>query len=59
MNIKNFLKIAQNLPPHHAVLMRGGTGIGKSAIVSQIAESLDKPLIDVRASIMSEGDVQG
>jgi len=59
LNIKNFLKIAQNLPPHHAVLMRGGTGIGKSALVAQIAESLDKPLIDVRASIMSEGDVQG
>ncbi len=59
MNIKNFLKIAQNLPPHIAVLMRGATGIGKSAITNQISKNLDLPLIDVRASIMSEGDVQG
>ena len=59
MNIKSFLKIVKNLPPHHAVLMRAGTGVGKSSIVAQIANGIELPLIDVRASIMSEGDVQG
>lgn len=59
MNIKNFIETATNLPPHIAVLMRASTGVGKSAIVSQIAEDKNMPLIDVRASIMSEGDVAG
>lgn len=59
MNIQSFLKIVKNLPPHHAVLMRAGTGVGKSSIVSQISNEINLPLIDVRASIMSEGDVQG
>jgi len=59
LNIKSFLKIVKNLPPHHAVLMRAGTGVGKSSLVSQIAEEVELPLIDVRASIMSEGDTQG
>jgi len=39
--------------------MRASTGVGKSALVSQIADELNLPLIDVRASIMSEGDTQG
>ena len=59
MNIKSFLKIVKNLPPHHAVLMRAGTGVGKSSLVAQISEEVELPLIDVRASIMSEGDTQG
>ena len=59
MNIKSFLKIVKNLPPHHAVLMRASTGVGKSSLVAQIAEEVELPLIDVRASIMSEGDTQG
>ena len=61
MNIDTFVNIAKDLPPHIAVLIRGGTGIGKSAITSQIAKSLKKPLplIDVRGSTMSEGDTGG
>ena len=59
MNIKSFLKIVKNLPPHHAVLMRASTGVGKSSLVAQISDEVELPLIDVRASIMSEGDVQG
>jgi hypothetical protein len=59
LNIKNFIKTVENLPPHIAVLMRASTGVGKSALVNQIAKNKNMPLIDVRASIMSEGDVGG
>ena len=59
MNINTFIEIANDLPPHIAVLIRGGTGIGKSAIVKQIADRVDKPMIDVRGSTMSEGDTGG
>ena len=60
MNISTFINIASNLPPHIAILMRASTGTGKSAVVSQIAkENLKLPLIDVRGSLMSEGDVGG
>lgn len=59
MNISNFVSIASKLPPHIAVLMRGSTGIGKSAITAQIAQDINKPLIDVRGSTMTEGDVGG
>ena len=57
MDIKTFKEISSNLPPHIAVLIRAQTGIGKSAIVSQIAEDAKLPLIDVRGSTMSEGDL--
>ena len=59
MNIKNFIETVTELPPHIAVLIRASTGVGKSAIVNQIANNKNMPLIDVRASIMSEGDAQG
>ena len=60
MNILNFVEIASNLPPHIAVLMRAPTGVGKSAIVGHISEEkLKLPLIDVRGSLMSEGDAAG
>lgn len=59
MEIKALKTIVKNLPPHISVLMRGGTGIGKSHIARQIAESLDLPFIDVRASTMDEAQVSG
>jgi len=59
MNISSFIKISSKLPPHIAVLMRGSTGIGKSAIVAQISQDTKLPLIDVRGSTMTEGDVGG
>lgn len=59
MNIDNFLKTAQIIPPQIAILMRGPTGIGKSHLVKSIAKNLNLPLIDVRGSTMSEGDVGG
>ena len=59
MNINTFTEIASSLPPHIAVLMRGGTGVGKSSITGSIAKSINLPLIDVRGSTMSEGDTGG
>ena len=59
MNINTFINISSGLPPHIAVLMRGATGIGKSAIVAKISKEIKLPLIDVRGSTMSEGDTGG
>jgi len=59
MDISVFKTVAQNLPPHIAVLMRGPTGIGKSQVTRSIAEDLELPFIDVRGSTMQEGDVIG
>ena len=59
MNIKSFLSVAKTLPPDIAILMRGATGIGKSHIARQISEYHNIPLVDVRGSTMSEGDVGG
>ena len=59
MNISTFVNISSMLPPEIAILLRAQTGVGKSSIVSQIAQSIDLPLIDVRGSTMSEGDVIG
>lgn len=59
MDISSFVKTASSIPPHIAILLRGQTGIGKSAIVAQIGKSVNKPVIDVRGSTMSEGDTGG
>lgn len=59
MNISSFTEIAASIPPHIAILMRGQTGIGKSAIAKQVADKKNLVLIDVRGSTMSEGDVIG
>jgi MoxR-like ATPase len=59
MEIKSVIAIAKSLPPFISVLFRGGTGIGKSHIARQIAEELDMPFIDVRASTMDEAQVSG
>ena len=47
------------LPASQAVLIRAAPGEGKSDIVASIAEQLGKELIDVRAAVMTEGDVCG
>jgi hypothetical protein len=59
MDIKTFNSIASKLPPEMAILMRGPTGVGKSFLGKAIAEETDLPFIDVRLSVMSEGDVAG
>ena len=59
ISIQSFLKVAPNLPANIAVLMRGPTGIGKSHLAKQIADTHNLPFIDVRGAAMSEGDVGG
>ena len=60
IDFKNFL----NVVPHVAaakfpVLMRGRHGIGKSQVVYQLAKTLDRPVVERRASQMTEGDLIG
>jgi len=59
MDIKTFRLVASKLPPEMAILMRGPTGVGKSFLGKAIADEEAKPFIDVRLSVMSEGDVGG
>ena len=60
IDFKTFL----NVVPHVAeakypVLMRGRHGIGKSQVVYQLAKALDRPVVERRASQMTEGDLIG
>lgn len=59
MDIKTFIRIAPQLPPEIAVMMRGPTGVGKSHVVYQIAKQLGLEYIDVRGSTMDEAKVTG
>ena len=59
MNISSFQSLAPLLPADQAILLRGPTGIGKSASVKAIAESLGQEMIDVRLAVMDEGTMGG
>ena len=59
ITIHTFLRVAPYLPANIAILMRGPTGVGKSHLAKQIADTKNLPFIDVRGSTMSEGDVGG
>jgi hypothetical protein len=59
MDIRTLEKVVTKLPANIAVLLRGPTGIGKSFIGKAVSEKLGVPFIDVRLSVMSEGDVGG
>jgi len=59
MDIKTFNNVAGRLPAEIAILMRGPTGVGKSFLGKAIADEKALPFIDVRLSVMSEGDVGG
>lgn len=41
------------------VLLRGRHGIGKSTVVYQYADKVDMPVVERRASQMTEGDLVG
>ena len=60
IDFATFTKVA----PHVAavrkpVLIRGRHGVGKSEVVYQIAGDLDMPVVERRASQMTEGDLVG
>jgi len=59
MDIATFKYIAPLLPPDQAVLMKGPTGIGKSAMAKSVALGLALPLIDIRTAVMDEGTMGG
>lgn len=67
MSITSFVKMAKVLPIDTSVLIRADHGVGKSQIISQLAEHFrntnydgkDFPLIDKRLSQLSEGDLLG
>ena len=44
---------------NHPVLLRGRHGIGKSSVVYQFADSVGLPVVERRASQMTEGDLLG
>jgi hypothetical protein len=57
-------KTFRNVAPHviavnKPVLLRGRHGIGKSEVVYQIAKDLEMPVVERRASQMTEGDLIG
>jgi len=57
-------KTFRNVAPHvisvrKPVLLRGRHGVGKSEVVYQIATDLDMPVVERRASQMTEGDLIG
>jgi len=57
MNATDLTECLRILPPSQAVLIQGDTGVGKSQLVHQLSADLGIPLVDVRASIMTEGDM--
>lgn len=56
---RNVIKMVKILPSSQSVLIRGPHGIGKSQIAKQLGDILDRPVIDLRLSQMTEGDFLG
>ena len=60
IDFKTFLKVVPHvLKVRKPVLMRGKHGIGKSENVYQLGTALDLPVVERRASQMTEGDLLG
>ena len=60
VDFKTLLSILPHVTSaNHPILLRGRHGIGKSSVVYQFAESLDLPVVERRASQMTEGDLLG
>lgn len=55
----NVTNLILSLPSTQSVLIRGPHGIGKSQIAKQVGTELDRPVIDLRLSQMTEGDFLG
>ena len=60
IDFKGFLAVVPHVVnARFPVLMRGRHGIGKSQVVYQLAKSLNMPVVERRASQMTEGDLIG
>ena len=60
VDFKTFIELAPTVSnARFPVLMRGRHGIGKSQVVNQIAEDDKLPVVERRASQMTEGDLVG
>ena len=60
VDFKTFVAIAPHVTAvRKPVLLRGRHGVGKSCVVYQTAEALGLPVVERRASQMTEGDLLG
>jgi len=60
IDFKTFRNVAPHvIAVHKPVLLRGRHGVGKSEVVYQIASDIDLPVVERRASQMTEGDLIG
>ena len=60
IDFKNLLLVLPHVTSaNHPVLLRGRHGIGKSSVIYQYAASLGLPIVERRASQMTEGDLLG
>ena len=60
IDFKTFNQVVPHVAAvHKPVLLRGRHGVGKSEVVYQLAETLGKPVVERRASQMTEGDLVG
>ena len=60
IDFKTFVSIAPHvLNVRKPLMLRGRHGVGKSELVYQIAAELGRPVVERRASQMTEGDLVG
>ena len=60
VDFKTFLQVVPHVTAiRKPVLLRGRHGIGKSQVVYQLADALGLPVVERRASQMTEGDLVG
>ena len=60
IDFKTFLKVAPLVTDvRKPILLRGRHGVGKSQVVYQFAETVGLPIVERRASQMTEGDLIG
>jgi len=60
VDFKTFRKVSKFVVDvRKPVLLRGRHGVGKSEVVYQIAKDLNLPVVERRASQMTEGDLVG
>ncbi len=60
IDFKTFLSCAPHvIAVRKPILLRGRHGVGKSEVVYQVAENMSLPVVERRASQMTEGDLLG